>query len=926
MAAVFLYGCFQIGFHYFDNIGPFSTQLGLMSLHESVFFIVSSTTFCVLKYTRLAVRVAFTGVCVAFVSFDFWHHMFGYGDAYYEWMASAVGGYTASTVGAPFSSAAAFAFFFIFSLRRAYDADMSSTEYIVLGSVIGTLGGSPLFISLLSAEAMPVDFGQHLHITSGPVCFIIMGTWLWIAGLHAVLASYEKETAVKLLAFYSGCAIFVGAMFALVESSYSSREAAEVQRRFGLAASAISRQSSELARFARSRAFDGEGPDYTLQDDHSSYDRPFLRSDIVEIPRGESPFLSLLGREEKIASQQSSLYGTEDLLSISTTGVLRLAHRTQVNSDLSRWVVFSSNAQALTQFYAGDEFIDRYSIEIIQLNDDSSRSGVLIPISGFPAPLAFRVTAIEGVVAPFRTAAGVFLLVMWIAVYFAMLVGETFLRVRQASANFETVQDSSQAALVVLRTDGTIVRVNPSFCQLFHVTLNECLQRSISDFIPGASKFIGFDRSPESDTGLDALGNQLPIQVSSSAIRYGVEDATLLTILDLSKQTELLVNLSEEKERYRTLLQSTFEGIIGVDDEGRIIYANDSACSMLGYPEEVLIGASSFVQLFGKPDLDASGTLTLVKNPVYQCLIMGRSVAPSPQSICTAGGEELHVILGASPHGSHGSHAADGAVIVFSDATEAAKTEALRIEHTRKLEQVNADLANYANMVAHDLKEPSRSASMFCEMASYDLDEGNIDAAKERLEKIQSAMVRLYSHVDGLLRYFEAEQTELVIGRVDMGKVVEHVVSDLKSKIDETSAVVTISPNIPSVSAAFEPLTRIMQNLIGNSLKYIRPGVAPQILIAGEYLAEGRVSITVTDNGIGIDDEHWESIFKPLCRLHNSETFEGSGMGLAIVNRLLARMGGLARIKSSSSHGTTFEIRLAAASASHEHIKSIAVK
>jgi light-regulated signal transduction histidine kinase (bacteriophytochrome) len=224
-------------------------------------------------------------------------------------------------------------------------------------------------------------------------------------------------------------------------------------------------------------------------------------------------------------------------------------------------------------------------------------------------------------------------------------------------------------------------------------------------------------------------------------------------------------------------------------------------------------------------------------------------------------------------------------------------------ERTAELTRSNDDLAQFAYVASHDLKEPLRTISIFAEL--LDLEHGSElqPQAKEGLTYILNGVRRMHELIDDLLAYSQVESREANVRPVDLNSVVKEALFNLHGMIQESGAEVT-HDSLPSVTGDRVQLTQLLQNLVGNSIKY-RSKESPRIHISCSTLPSEEV-ISVQDNGIGIDPRYAESIFKLFKRLHVREEYPGNGVGLAICRRIIERHGGRIWVESSEGAGSTF--------------------
>ncbi len=262
---------------------------------------------------------------------------------------------------------------------------------------------------------------------------------------------------------------------------------------------------------------------------------------------------------------------------------------------------------------------------------------------------------------------------------------------------------------------------------------------------------------------------------------------------------------------------------------------------------------------------------------------------------------------------------------VTRDLTERrAHEEALR-ESERRLALANRDLSlrnrelqDFARVASHDLQEPLRKISAFSQLLEEDYRDALTDEGSMYLERIRNSAQRMSVLINELLNYSRLAAPTGRVRKVDLNRIVDDVVGDLHVRIDETKGRVERG-TLPSVEGDPTQMGQLFQNLIGNALKFHRPGVPPVVTISSSPLTEGSdivgddgFEITVSDNGIGFEEKYIAAIFTPFQRVHTRRSYEGTGLGLAICQRIVERHQGTISAESTPGEGSTFIIRLPA--------------
>src|SRR4051794_39102367 len=220
------------------------------------------------------------------------------------------------------------------------------------------------------------------------------------------------------------------------------------------------------------------------------------------------------------------------------------------------------------------------------------------------------------------------------------------------------------------------------------------------------------------------------------------------------------------------------------------------------------------------------------------------------------------------------------------------------------LSRANADLEQFAFSASHDLREPLRTMAVYSELVNKRYGTVLDSQGKELLDVIRTAALRMQDLIDDLLVYVQAGENDGELPEaVDVAKPLGKAVSNLSALIGQNSAVVNYN-GLPAVRMREVHLQQLFQNLIGNALKY-RGEESPVVTISAE-LHDGQWVFAIHDNGIGIAPEYQKQIFGIFKRLHRTDEYAGTGMGLAICQRIVERYRGRIWVESEVGRGSTF--------------------
>ena len=221
-----------------------------------------------------------------------------------------------------------------------------------------------------------------------------------------------------------------------------------------------------------------------------------------------------------------------------------------------------------------------------------------------------------------------------------------------------------------------------------------------------------------------------------------------------------------------------------------------------------------------------------------------------------------------------------------------------------QLKRSNEDLSRFAHVASHDLQEPLRTVGSYAGLLGRRY-EGKLDEQADKyIHFVVDGAKRMQILVQDLLEYSRAGTQALSLTRVDLNVIVQHAKDNLRLAIAERHAQIVSKP-LPTIDADAAKLVLVFQNLIGNSIKFSKPGCPPEVTIGAERERDAWV-ISVSDNGIGFETEYTEKIFIIFQRLHHVGAYPGTGIGLAICKRIVEGHGGSISAVSRPGEGSTF--------------------
>ncbi len=242
------------------------------------------------------------------------------------------------------------------------------------------------------------------------------------------------------------------------------------------------------------------------------------------------------------------------------------------------------------------------------------------------------------------------------------------------------------------------------------------------------------------------------------------------------------------------------------------------------------------------------------------------------------------------------------------ETTEHKRTQEELINAMKKIQKSNHDLEQFAYVASHDLQEPLRMISSFLQLLQRRY-EGKLDSdADEFIGYAVDGAQRMQDLINDLLEFSRVTTKGKKFEAVNMEEPLENALTNLKLYIEENDASIIPNDSLPTVSGDYSQMTQLFQNLIGNAIKY-RSSEPPKIHISATN-EDNNWLFSIKDNGLGIDPQYTDIVFKIFRRLHTNSEYEGTGVGLAITKRIIERHKGQIWVESEPGNGSTFYFTL----------------
>ena len=485
---------------------------------------------------------------------------------------------------------------------------------------------------------------------------------------------------------------------------------------------------------------------------------------------------------------------------------------------------------------------------------------------------------------------------------------------RQRLRELEAVYDSAPVGLCVLDRDLRFVRLNRRFAEINGVPVEAHLGRTPFEIVPdlgdqaeaalrrvletGETVELEVKGETPADPGVARYWDErwLPVRDEAGAIA-GVS----ISAVEVTERKRAEAALQESAATYRDLFMNDITGDFVAGADGRILDCNPAFARLFGFAsvEEAL--ASSIVGTYASP-ADRDTLLERIRKE-------GR-IVNDERFRRRLDGTPVHVV-----ENILGIFDQDGTLVrtqgYIIDDTQRHRAEAALREYAEDLRRSNEDLERFAYVSSHDLQEPLRSIVSFSQLLEKRYRGQLGQDADEYIDFIVEGGTRMQTLIQDLLAYSRVNTARQEPRPTDAEAVMAGVERALDGQLGEAGATLTHDP-LPRVLADPLQLEQVFANLVSNAVKFRKPDEPLRIHISARRL-DGVWEFSVRDNGIGIEAEYFEKIFVIFQRLHTREAYPGTGIGLAIVKRIIDRHGGAVRVESTPGEGSTFLFTLPAA-------------
>jgi PAS domain S-box-containing protein len=496
---------------------------------------------------------------------------------------------------------------------------------------------------------------------------------------------------------------------------------------------------------------------------------------------------------------------------------------------------------------------------------------------------------------------------------------------RHSELRFRSVAESAFEAIISADAGGNVIYWNRGAQQIFGYTAEEVLGQPLALLMPeryraahgqglerlrttGAARVIG--KTVEM-YGLRKGGEEFPVELSLSTWKTAEGSFFTGIIRDITERKMAAEKLRASEERFRMLVAGVKDyAILMLDPQGLVLSWNAGAERIKGYGSHEIIG-QHFSRFYpteavqrGWPDEELKRAAVEGRFEDEGWRVRKDGSRLWANVIITALRDDAGKLIGFAK--------------VTRDLTERKRAEENVLQGNARLEAANKELEAFSYSVSHDLRAPLRAINGFSRIVLQEYAARLPDQARRYLELIRDNAKDMGQLIDDLLNFSRLSRQSLQKRCVASADLVRQALADLRSEQEGRSLEINLG-DLPSCQADPSLLKQVFANLLNNALKYTRPREKAVIEVGcrGDGTDSGVPVFFVKDNGVGFDMRHVHKLFRVFQRLHRAEDYEGTGVGLAIVQRIVHRHGGRVWAEAKLNQGATFCFTLGSGT-SHE--------
>lgn len=486
---------------------------------------------------------------------------------------------------------------------------------------------------------------------------------------------------------------------------------------------------------------------------------------------------------------------------------------------------------------------------------------------------------------------------------------------RQEEERYHNILNSVMEGFQILDRDFRYVYLNPSAIRQSRYPEDQIVGHKMTELYPGIEKTDLFRIMKEclEEKCVRYVENEFTYPDGSKGwfelrIQPSAEGLLILSV-DITERKRAEENKLKAEARYKALIENSAEGITLMDKEFKVVYRSPSNSNITGWTEEDLAGKQSMEDVY--PD-DREQISLAVK------LAIEHVSKPVPFSFRVKHKQGHYIWLEGIVTNMLADVNVEAIVLNFREITgrKAAEEKIQQmndeleqkvIERTAQFEAVNKELEAFSYSVSHDLRAPLRAIDGYASMIEEDYEKVFDDEGRRLLGNIQQNAKKMSVLIDDLLAFSRLGKKVIQKKELNMNELLEGVLIDL-GKAQSHHATMQVDDLLPAYGD-YSLIHQVLINLVSNAIKYSSKKEKPVVQISSRR--EGKeVVYTVRDNGVGFDMKYAHKLFGVFQRLHTMDEFEGTGVGLAIVQRIVTKHGGHVIADSKPNEGSVFSFSL----------------